>query len=247
MRYKTFLSQYFHQLSSNRPPFPDPGDPIRARQWEKTLHKSYPRLPQILLPRQSGAIPNISLRSALRGRMSVRNFSPKPVDLVTLGRTLYHAAGVRSGNHTRQYPSAGARFPLETYALVLRAGDGLPAGLYHYSVVNNSLELLGDDKYAEKKRIQCLFAREWSLKAPIFLFVTAQFWRTQMKYGERGYRYILIEAGHLGQNIYLVAHALGLGCCAIGGYVDQQVNQFLDIDGVSEAAVYSFALGWPKR
>ncbi len=65
-----------------------------------------------------------------------------------------------------------------------------------------------------------------------------------IKYKERGYRYILFEAGHLGQNIYLVSKALGLKCCAIGGFDDDKFHELLDIDGDNEAVLYAFAMGY---
>ena len=73
--------------------------------------------------------------------------------------------------------------------------------------------------------------------------MTSQFERTQMKYGERGYRYILLEAGHIGQNICLVSETLGLKCCALGGTMDKNLEELLDIDGETESVVYGFAIG----
>jgi SagB-type dehydrogenase family enzyme len=73
--------------------------------------------------------------------------------------------------------------------------------------------------------------------------MTDVFWRNQNKYGERGYRYILLEAGHIGQNIYLVSEALGLKCCALGGTRDENLEELVDIDGVTESVVYALAVG----
>ena len=64
-----------------------------------------------------------------------------------------------------------------------------------------------------------------------------------MKYGDRGYRHVLAEAGHLAQNLYLISSALGLSCCAMGGYYDEEINNLLDIDGVGESIVYILAIG----
>ena len=73
--------------------------------------------------------------------------------------------------------------------------------------------------------------------------MTAVFSRNQMKYGERGYRYVLLEAGHIGQNMYLNAAALSLKCCALGGTIDSKLEKFLDIDGITESVVYAVAFG----
>ena len=81
------------------------------------------------------------------------------------------------------------------------------------------------------------------LKAPMVLAISAVFERTTMKYKERGIRYLFQEAGHLGQNLYLASTALGLKCCALGGFDDDSFNKLLDIDGEIEGVIYVFALG----
>jgi SagB-type dehydrogenase family enzyme len=73
--------------------------------------------------------------------------------------------------------------------------------------------------------------------------MTAVFNRNQMKYGERGYRYILFEAGHIAQNVYLVSNAMDIGAVALGGFDDDLLNDFLEIDGEDESAVYAVVLG----
>ena len=75
--------------------------------------------------------------------------------------------------------------------------------------------------------------------------MTAVFQRTQMKYAERGYRYVLLEAGHIGQNICLVANAVGLASCPIVGTYDAALERLIDIDGVTESVVYALGLGYP--
>lgn len=75
--------------------------------------------------------------------------------------------------------------------------------------------------------------------------ISSVFGRNKVKYGERGYRYSLIDRGHLGQNIYLVSTLLKLNCCAIGGYVDGKINKLLDVDGTEESVVALHAMGIP--
>lgn len=142
----------------------------------------------------------------------------------------------------RAQASGGARYPIEVYPLVLRSGEGLPAGLYHYNVKLHALETLWDKSFT-KEELKDYFVYEWTADASVVFLMTAVFWRNQMKYGERGYRYVLIEAGHIGQNLYLVSEALGLKCCALGGTKDERVEELLDIDGVNESLVYAVAVG----
>jgi SagB-type dehydrogenase family enzyme len=79
--------------------------------------------------------------------------------------------------------------------------------------------------------------------ASLTIFITALFERTVFKYGERGYRFILLEAGHVAQNINLVAAALGLGCLNIGGFFDREIDDFLSLDGITHSTIYMIAIG----
>lgn len=79
--------------------------------------------------------------------------------------------------------------------------------------------------------------------AGFLVLLTASFLRNRVKYGERGYRYVLQEAGHLAQNIYIVSESLGLGAVAVGGFYDDEVNDILSLDGVEEAVVYAVVVG----
>ena len=84
------------------------------------------------------------------------------------------------------------------------------------------------------------------LHASAVLVLTGIFARVHWKYADRSYRYIMLEAGHLGQNIYLAATALGLAPCGIGAFFDDDLNQLLGIDEREEATVYLLAVG-PAR
>lgn len=212
-------------------------------EWTKTYYKSYPRLPVHPLPRPTFA-GNLSLRQALLRRRSSRTFE-HAVTLQTISTMLYFSAGLRDPRHpsgaNRFYPSAGARYPLEVY---LAAWDvaGLTPGLYHYYVKQHALEaLLRTDVIA--KDVAACFVPDWVQDGKCAIFLTAVFHRTQMKYSDRGYRHMLLEAGHLSQNLALLATATGVSCCSCGGYVDDAVSALLDIDGTEEAVISATILG----
>ena len=122
------------------------------------------------------------------------------------------------------------------------AENVLKAGLYHYNVKDHALDVLWDREFSDDD-IGQIFTYPWVRDAAIGIVMTAVFSRNQSKYGERGYRYILLEAGHIGQNIYLVSEALGLKCCALGGTRDENLEKLIDIDGITESVVYGFAVG----
>ena len=241
---KPFFSARHFEASVN-PPTRLTAPPSTWPQEWKTIHfKVYPRLPRWpLTPSETLRKPVDQLLSYRRSR---RDFRSRSITFRELSDLLVWAAGLQKqtdGQRTvfhRTYASGGARFPLEIYPLVLRCS--IPRGVYHYNVWENSLELLLERDLLPELDEYLIDPIQWR-KCAVALLITAVFPRNQVKYGERGYRYVFIEAGHLGQNVYLVSEALGLKCCAVGGFVDQAVNRLLDIDGVNEAPIYSLLVG----
>lgn len=213
------------------------------KNWKTVYFKGYPRLDEIILPKPALST-KVSLKEALLKRKSTRIFSNKPLSINTLGALLFYCAGMKNNKspfYGRFYPSGGARYPLEVYIVSLNTG--LPKAIYHYYLKNHSLEKLLTFKKINFSKYfinQKLFSR-----AACIIIITAVFKRNTIKYGDRGYRLVLLEAGHLAQNFYLLSTALNVACCALDGYADNEVNKLLDIDGVTESVVYALALGSP--
>lgn len=205
--------------------------------WEKIYYKGYSRFKSIRLLKPS--IRKVLLVSVLQNRKSNRFFSNKKLSLKKIGSLLYYSFGINAKRegYLRFYPSAGYRFPLEIYILSL--DTDLPKGVYHYYLKDHSLEKL----YNIDIKVDDYFSQKWINKAKAIVVITGVFKRMTIKYGERGYRFTLMEAGHAGQNVYLLASALKLDCCAIGGFDDKRLSILLDIDGISEAPLYAFAIG----
>jgi SagB-type dehydrogenase family enzyme len=137
--------------------------------------------------------------------------------------------------------SAGGLYPLEIYPVV-HCVDGLEPGIYHYNVREHTLEILKTGNYS-KVVADLTFNQDWQSKASVHFIVTAMFDRTRFKYFERGYRFVMIDAGHMMENLYLVTTSLNLGVAALGGFYDDEVNELLDIDGINEAAIYMSLVG----
>jgi SagB-type dehydrogenase family enzyme len=116
--------------------------------------------------------------------------------------------------------------------------------LYHYNVLDHSLEVVRLGDFRGDLRRLFLDEPRVSAAGAVLIFA-AVFRRTLVRYGARGYRYVLLEAGHAAQNACLVAGSLGLGSLCLGGFFDARLNRFLGIDGVSEAALYGVAVGRP--
>ena len=215
-------------------------------EWKKINFKLYPRFKRILLDRKDKKDSRF-LKFFLK-RRSYREFISKPISKEELSVLLFYSSGIVKKENNwdetkRPYPSAGARYPLEIYPIIFSASD-LKPGVYHYDVKNHALELILRGNY--KKEILKSIGQDFIKNSSLIIIISAVFGRTMIKYKERGLRYIFIEAGHLGQNISLIAEKLGLCSCAIGGFIDEEINKLLDIDSQKESVIYIFAIGYKK-
>lgn len=236
------FSAIFHQSSKNRFRGHSP-IPLDHSEWPdswKTIeYKTYPRLPRVPLPDES---PSADLFMVLQTRRSRRDFLGKPISLRELGTLLKYACGERS-DRRRMHPSGGARFPIETYPLVLQDSGQLPAGVYHYNVRDHVLDTLQAGTNFDRAELKGLLGLPWMLEAGVCFVLTAIFDRNQRKYGERGYRHVLLEAGHISQNFYLVGEALNLKILALAATNDEPIERLIGIDGVTESLVYALLAG----
>lgn len=170
----------------------------------------------------------MALLDALAARGSVRVYRPGGLSLAQIGQLLWSAAGPADAvtGATRHAPSAGATHPLELYVVM---GEGeIEPGVYRYHRGDHALiRVRGGDVRAEVAR--AALDQEWVRNAPATMVVTAVFARTTARYGERGVRYVYMEAGHLAQNLCLAAETLGLGTVVVGAFHDRQVAEVLGI------------------
>jgi len=181
----------------------------------------------------------MSVEEALFRRRSVREYSPQSLTLEEVSQLLWATQGVTSSQRGfRTAPSAGATFPMEIYLVVSRV-DGLASGLYRYDPYENSvqMEVEGD---LSRKLARAALDQYWVSEAAVNLVIAAVYERTTMRYGERGIRYVHMEAGHIGQNVYLQAEALGLGTVVVGAFHDEQVKKVLKI---KEEPLYIMPVG----
>ena len=244
------FSRKFHkQTDFDFPIGTPPSDPqYWPKEWKEIYHKKYPRLPKTELPRNFLELG--SLESNLKKRHSTREFDlAKNITLDELSTLLYFSAGakppyINSDGESivrRHYPSGGARYPLEVYLGIQRV-EGVIPGIYHYNVKEHLLETLTADREWLESLKEGLYY-PWSHDAAIIFLITSVWSRNMMKYKDRGYRIILMEAGHLGQNLSLVATALGIGCCNSVGFHNGRINEVLDIENEDEASLYMAVLG----
>jgi SagB-type dehydrogenase family enzyme len=199
--------------------------------------------PRVALP--APHLPHAPLSSLVSRRRSQREFCDSPIGLDALSALLHAGYGVtRHGSQPlRSVPSGGALYPLELYVLASRV-TALEAGLYHFDPLAADLEVV-QRELDVGRLLAAMIYRDPVEQAAVVLLLTAMFWRTRFKYALRGYRFALLEAGHVAQNLLLCAHGLGLAGVPLGGFYDRQVASFLSVDGVNEAPLYVVCFGRP--
>lgn len=199
-----------------------------------SLVKSNFHLPS---PRRDSAI---SLEKALNSRRSVREFAAEPLELWQISQLAWAAQGVTGPDLHRTAPSAGALYPLELYVVAGNV-NGLPPGIYKYDLCSHELSL---SVQSDKRRELCEAALSQSsiIEAAAVFAVSAVYKRTTAKYGERGIRYVHMEAGHAAQNLLLQAAVLGLGSVLVGAFSDERVRQILMLNEI-ESPLYLIPVG----
>ncbi len=200
---------------------------------------------RVELPAATAAAGAMTVHDAMERRMSLREYADAPLSLAEFSYLLWATQGVRRtvpGRATfRTVPSAGARHAFETAVLVNRIEDLAP-GLYQYLALEHALMRLDAKSPTERLTDACLGQGFVASSAATFVWVAIRE-RMSWRYGERGLRYLFLDAGHVCQNLYLAAEAIGAGACAIGAYDDAQVAELLGLDGVERFAVYLSAVG----
>jgi SagB-type dehydrogenase family enzyme len=170
----------------------------------------------------------VSVEEALQTRRSVRAYADAPLTLAQLGQVLWAAQGITSADGHRTAPSAGATYPLELYVVVGNV-TGLSAGVYKYRPQGHELvPHLDGDQRATLAR--AAIRQGWVTQAPVTLAITAVPERTRARYGDRTDRFVAIEVGHVGQNVYLQAVSLGLGTVMAGAIAEDSLAAVLKLD-----------------
>jgi SagB-type dehydrogenase family enzyme len=225
-------------------------EPVPELDRQPAQFRTYPGSPRTALPGKDFDL-SMPLGVALARRRSIRTYALRPLPLAVLGRLLHTSYGVRGlrrdgGEETcdRPAPSAGGRYPLELY-VATQAVEGLADGIYHYDARAHELELVRGG-LAQPEIVDLAMGQEVARDANVVIVITAVRERTMWKYGQRGYRHLFLDAGHVGQNLYLVATALGLGPTAIGGFLDEDLGTLLQLPG-DEEPFYVVCVGQPAE
>jgi len=201
-----------------------------------------------LIPPEKFAAPSIPLVEVIRNRRSRRQYSVEPLSLGELSFLLWATQGVRGvskeGVYTlRTVPSAGARHPFETYAIANRV-DSLPQGLYRYMPLNHRLcRLRALDAEFRTRLVDAAMGQSFVGEAAVVLVWTAIPYRSEWRYSARAHKVIVLDAGHVCQNLYLASEAIGAGACAVAAYDQKMMDDLLGVDGSDEFTIYLAPVG----
>ncbi|MFD3002857.1 SagB/ThcOx family dehydrogenase [Pontibacter toksunensis] len=208
----------------------------------------YQGFPSIKLPNQFTRV-NRPLAEVMLSRRSARVFSGEPISISDLSALLFYSAGVTKKEidsygiewGLRCAPSGGALYPVDVFCISINVGDA-EKGLYAYDPKEHCLKFLKQGLFTNQIA-DATYLTETVKGAAVCILMAINFPRTKFKYGERSYRFALLEAGHIAQNMLLVATSLGIGALPLGGYVDDQINALVGVDGYEQAVVYGILIG----
>jgi SagB-type dehydrogenase family enzyme len=207
-------------------------------------YKDYPTAAQtVKLDPKAGQTPG-DLWECLRLRRSQRRYVERPLTRDELMALVWSTQGITLASRHylfRTAPSAGALYPVETYLSVHRV-DGVEAGIWHLNVQQFALELLSAGDY-RRPLVEAGLSQNFLGAAAVVFLWTGILNRAMWKYRERAIRYLFLDAGHICQNLMLAATALGLGCCPVGAFFDDELERLVGADGHEEVALYLAAVG----
>ncbi len=189
---------------------------------------------------------NLSVRDAIGRRMSRRSFAKESLGFDELSYLLWATAGVRhvspNGRVLRNVPSAGNRHSLETYLAILNV-EGITPGLYRYLPLEHGLLPLPSPENPLEALEEATLEQGFPGRSAVTFLWTSLPYRTEWRYAQASWRVILIDAGHVAQNLYLAAESIGCGCCVMAAYDQEKADAFLGVDGEDEFLVYAAAVG----
>ncbi len=205
--------------------------------------KQYPDAEKIELPR-NWTLKEARITPLLQKRRSLRKYLMEPISFDELAFILWASQGItgKSGDYSfRTTPSGGALYPVETYFSANFVED-LDPGIYHFDVEKFALDKIRDGDQAEAVASACMNQKFMARSAVTFLW-SAVYRRSMSKYGNRGLRYVLLDAGHICQNTLIAAEATGCGGCPVAAFYDDELNALLGLDEKEETMLYAASVG----
>ena len=227
----------FHQDSANPTLFShdlgvDDVMPIMKSERVRGRDGSIVQLP---LPDKSNVL------DIIRNRQSVRQFQDGQISGSKLSGLLEATYGMGESGHW-SVPSGGAMYPLDLYLIIPGNNQTLPHGIYRWNPEKSEVVVVSD-KDPNIWLAKVLNAKALLENVACILCVAANFKRSVSKYANRGYRYVLLEAGHAAQNAYLYCAEQGIGAVEYGGFSDEALGRELGLRSPDEAVITSLIMG----
>ena len=234
LRKRTDFSRTDQNMGRPMPPIQKPFDPASTRtslagsdQWQEFVR-------------------DLSLDRIIAKRKSRRNYAPEPLHLEELSFLLWATQGIRSSDSGaasfRTVPSAGARHSFETY-LVVHNVEKLNPGLYRFLPLSNELLFIKEIDQTEHKLSKAAFGQRFIATGAVTFIWACLPYRMEWRYGPNAYRTILMDVGHVCQNLYLACEAIGGGTCAVAAYDQHAMDELLGLDGHDEFSIYLAPVG----
>jgi SagB-type dehydrogenase family enzyme len=215
-----------------------PQPPLQLLSSDKPIHE----LPD---PKEI-KLKEIPVNEAIDNRRSIRSYSKRPITKQELSYLLWSTQGVKQVIQRpatlRTVPSAGARHCFETFILVNNVED-LKPGLYRFLAIEHKLQEVEISSNLAEKITNACYNQRFVMQSAVTFIWTSVAYRMFWRYGERGYRYMHLDAGHVCQNLYLSALNIDSGVCAIAAFNDNELNHILGINGKDQFAIYIATLG----
>ncbi|MEA2095149.1 MAG: SagB/ThcOx family dehydrogenase [Candidatus Cloacimonadota bacterium] len=216
------------------------------------LQKEFDKNSEIidLIPIDNIKIINDNLIQNIENRKSHRQYNDKPLTLDELSFLLWASQGVKSvyerDNKSyatfRTVPSAGSRHPFETYLLINNI-TGLKKGLYRYLAIEHKLVFIRNLKNQSEKMTDATLGQKFTGMAAVVFIWSCVAYRGEWRYNIAAHKAMLLDAGHICQNLYLACEGINAGTCAIAAYDQEKVDKIIDVDGENEFSVYLSPVG----
>lgn len=211
----------------------------------------------VVIPLPNPTPIDVRVSEAIARRRSERTYSDGVIRLETLSNLLYYSYGVtgyldivlRDGTRLRKpllaSPTAGGLQSIELF-FAARKVEGLKTAIYRYNPYKHALEVINDAPDIWDKVISAFPGHPYIIdmqKANLVFLLVAFLYRVKLKYGERGYKLALLDAGHLAQNILVVSAALGIKAVPVAGYYEDEIDALLNVDGVNVTCLHTVVGG----
>jgi SagB-type dehydrogenase family enzyme len=243
--YRDFLKDSLRKTIDFRTSAQHRGVPIPPLQEpvDQQLHR-------IQLPDRESwslAIEKTDLAYAIGNRQSRRNYSDDYLKDEELAFLLWATQGQRrpgeQSPHFRTVPSAGARHSFETYLIIHRV-EKIPPGLYRYLPLSNELVLIYSANHQSKIKLsQAVLGQNFVTNSAVVFVWTTVPYRMEWRYLQAAHRVILLDAGHVCQNLYIACEAIHAGTCAIAAYDQEAMDELLQVDGEEQFTIYLAPVG----